>query len=185
MQHKNLFLDTGKSPKKVELKNEHEFLFSLVKNNFLLMFTVAAQAVWLWGSWRSRQDASLGEKRNISPTAVAEGSLPNLITAFVNLPPCSASKQSQHQIRPCQLLQHCLRQFHTNVNVPIPPTYNLMHTGRGAHWKIVEMLSVLLIWWTQDKGLHYNQALMHCITHATSSEDFWSCPSGCCERLQL
>lgn len=43
MQHKNVFLDTGKSPEKVGLKNEHEFLFSLVKNNFLLMFTVAAQ----------------------------------------------------------------------------------------------------------------------------------------------
>lgn len=62
-----IYFWTQVKAEKVELKNEHEFLFSLVKNNFLLMFTVAAQAVWLWGSWRSRQDASLGETRNISP----------------------------------------------------------------------------------------------------------------------
>ncbi len=67
MQHKNIFLDKGKKPEKCWTENEHEFMFSLVTNNFLLMFTVAAQAVWLWGSWHSRQDASLGETRNISP----------------------------------------------------------------------------------------------------------------------
>ncbi len=45
MQHKNIFLDKGKKPEKSWPENEHEFMFSLVKNNFLLMLTVAAQAV--------------------------------------------------------------------------------------------------------------------------------------------
>ncbi len=38
-------LDKGKKPEKSRTENEHEFMFSLVKNNFLLMLTVAAQAV--------------------------------------------------------------------------------------------------------------------------------------------
>jgi len=34
---------------------------------FLLLFTEPAHAVWLWGRWCSRLDASLGGARNISP----------------------------------------------------------------------------------------------------------------------
>lgn len=112
------------------MKKAYELLFSLVKNNFFLLFTVPAHMV-VREMMQSTECQSWRNKKHL-PTAVAEGSLPNLITAFVNLPPCSASKQSQHQIRPCRLLQRCSRQFHSNVNVPIP-----LYIQANAHRKNV------------------------------------------------